>query len=78
MGIARLPMLPEPKPLTLSSRDLKIMQMLADGYNILNIAGHLEMNYDYTKRRLAAIREKTMTDTTPELIAWGFRNGRIH
>ena len=60
-------------PFGLTTKDVIVIQMLADGLSQKQIADELETSLGSVKNRLRTIRFKTQKDSTIAVVAWALR-----
>jgi DNA-binding CsgD family transcriptional regulator len=77
-GVRRIGMLRgAPRKLALNDRDWTMIQMMADGHRYSGIAAAFGLKESYIKQVFQRIFDITGTWSMPELVAYGFRNGRL-
>jgi DNA-binding CsgD family transcriptional regulator len=61
----------------MTEKQIEILQMLADGMLQKQIAGKLGRNRCTVRFHITRMLRSTKSVNTPNLVAWGFRNGII-
>ncbi len=61
----------------LTEKEIKIVQAVADGEKIADVAERMNLHYAYTKHILLRVRGKMGCETTYNLIATAIRQGII-
>ena len=62
----------------MAPRQLEILQLLADGLALRDIASHVGNTYETTKNSVHAIRVYLGADTNCQAVAMGLRRGLIN
>jgi len=61
----------------LSSRELEVLTLLAEGYGYLNIAARLHITVNTIRNHIRSIYEKLHVNSSPEAVSKAIRNGII-
>lgn len=61
----------------LTKKEIEIVQRLADGESVPEVAEKMELNYDYTKNLLVKIRRKMRCENSYNMVATAIRQGLI-
>jgi len=61
----------------LSSRELEVLALLAEGYGYLNIAARLEITVNTIRNHIRSIYEKLHVNSSPEAVSKAIRSGII-
>lgn len=61
----------------ITKRNIQIIQLMANGLTLIEVAQTLRISINTVKAHLRRIYVLTGVQNSNELIAWGFRNGLI-